>query len=86
MQDSGFDFGAMSLASTSYTAIMANHIGELGGNLSIGSTHTALLEATDYSAMLQMQIPTVAMDVAMPSAEALVQQMPRKLTEAGLAK
>ena len=60
------------MASTSYRALATGNIGELAVDLSIGSGPTALLEATDYSAMLQMPMPSTGMEVAMPSAESLM--------------
>jgi large repetitive protein len=75
LSSGGFDFGALSMASTSHTAIMASSIGELGINLSLGNGPNALLQATDFGATLQMSAPAMAMDVAMPSIESLMPQM-----------
>jgi hypothetical protein len=74
LYDGGFDFGAMSMASTSHTAIAATHIGELSTSLSLGSGPNALLDATDFGAMLQMPAMATGMNVAMPSFESLMPQ------------
>ena len=60
---------------SSHTAIAASHVGELSANLSLGSGPNALLEATDFGAMLHMPAPATTMDVGMVSAESLMPQV-----------
>jgi len=72
--DGGFQATFSGLSSSSYTAIAASNIGELNVNLSLGSGPNALLEATDFGAILQMPAPAMAMDVAMPSFDMLMPQ------------
>src|SRR4030095_11070170 len=73
--DAGFNTSFQSLSSSSHTAIAASNIGDLVSNLSLGSAPTALLDATDFSAMMQVQMPSTTMSVAMPSADSLMPAM-----------
>jgi hypothetical protein len=69
----GFHAAAQALSGSSYTAIAASNVGELTANLSLGSGPAALLDATDFSTMLQMPAATTGMAVT-ASLEALVPQ------------
>jgi T1SS-143 domain-containing protein len=64
--DGGFHASIQALSGSSHTAIATSHVGELSATLSLGSGPTALLDATDFSAMMHMPAATVGMSVGMP--------------------
>jgi hypothetical protein len=68
----GFEFGTDSLASSSYTAIAASHVGELTAAMANDSGPESLLEATELAAATAVPLPATAMSVAMPTGESLM--------------